>query len=207
LLRLLLRSAPAPLRPPPAPPPVPPWRSPAPPPVPPWRSLAPPPVPPWRSPAPPPVPPWRSPAPPPVPPWRTALPSAPPWSTPVPHAPPPAPSWRAFVLPVLPQSPGPPQGPGPPALALSCSRPTAPLDCYSVGASGSRSLGGGYVTNLVCVPLSTNHQMSLSHHLHTLTVTMHLGLHLPSSTALIASVPVTNQASYKNPAPPQCTSR
>ncbi|KAI2651310.1 Glutamate receptor 1 [Labeo rohita] len=49
--------------------------------------------------------------------------------------------------------------------------------------------GGGYVTNLVCVPLSTNHQMSLSHHLRTLTVTIHLGLHLPSSTALIASVP------------------
>ncbi|KAI2648022.1 Alternative oxidase, mitochondrial [Labeo rohita] len=31
--------------------------------------------------------------------------------------------------------------------------------------------------------------MSLSHHLRTLTVTIHLGLHLPSSTALIASVP------------------
>ncbi|KAI2646906.1 Unconventional myosin-If [Labeo rohita] len=39
--------------------------------------------------------------------------------------------------------------------------------------------------------------MSLSPFHFTLTVTLHFGLHLPSSTALIASAPVTNQASYK----------
>ncbi|KAL0152335.1 hypothetical protein M9458_052058 [Cirrhinus mrigala] len=219
--------------PPPALPPVPPWRI-APPPVPPRRARAspvPPPAPPWRAPVPPalpPAPPWRAPAPPapprraapptaappaqpPAPPWRALASPAPPPALPqrVPVPPPPAPPWRAPVppappwwvpaLPVLPQSPGPPQGPGPPALALSRSRPTAPLDCYSVGASGSRSLGGGAMSRIW--------SMSLSPHLHTLTVTLHLGLHLPSSTALIASAPVTNQAFYKNPGPPQCTSR
>ncbi|KAI2659127.1 hypothetical protein H4Q32_023348 [Labeo rohita] len=48
--------------------------------------------------------------------------------------------------------------------------------------------------------------MSLSLHPLTLTVTLHLGLHLPSSTALIASAPVTNQASYKTPVLLSCTS-
>ncbi|KAI2646552.1 Farnesol kinase, chloroplastic [Labeo rohita] len=41
--------------------------------------------------------------------------------------------------------------------------------------------------------------MSLSPFHCTLTVTSHFRLHLPSSTALIASAPVTNQASYKAP--------
>ncbi|KAL0203923.1 hypothetical protein M9458_001941, partial [Cirrhinus mrigala] len=52
-------------------------------------------------------------------------PPAPPWRAPAPPAPP----WWAPALPVLPQSPVPPHGPGPPTLALSRSRPTAPLDC------------------------------------------------------------------------------
>ncbi|KAI2660773.1 hypothetical protein H4Q32_008435 [Labeo rohita] len=196
-------------------PPVPPRRaraSPVPPPAPPWRAPAPPalpPAPPWRAPAPsalppalPPAPPWRAPAPPalpPAPPWRAPAPPAPPWRAPALPAPPPAPPWRVPALSVLPQSLGFPHGPGPPALALSPSHPTAPLDCCFFRASGSRSLGGGYVTNLVGVPLSTHHQMSLSLHPLTLTVALHLGLHLPSSTALIASAPITNQRQYKSP--------
>ncbi|KAL0185497.1 hypothetical protein M9458_021194 [Cirrhinus mrigala] len=93
------------------------------------------PAPPWRAPAAP-APPWRAPAP-------LALPPAPPWRAPALPAPPPDPPWRVPALLVLPRSPGPLHGPGPPTLALSRSRPTAPLDCCSVGASGSRSLGGG----------------------------------------------------------------
>ncbi|KAL0171024.1 hypothetical protein M9458_035620, partial [Cirrhinus mrigala] len=38
----------------------------------------------------------------------------------------------------------------------------------------------------------------------TLTVTLYPGLHLPSSTALIASNPVTNQAFYKDPGLSPC---
>ncbi|KAL0174039.1 hypothetical protein M9458_030007 [Cirrhinus mrigala] len=133
------------------------------------------PTPPWRAPAPP-APPWRAPVPP-------APPLAPPWRAPVPPAPPPAPPWWAPALSVLPQSLSLPHGPGPPALALSHSRPTTPLVCYAVGASGSRSLGGGYVTNLVGVPLSAHCQMSLSP-CHTQTVAPHPGLHSPSAIAL-----------------------
>ncbi|KAL0170618.1 hypothetical protein M9458_035214, partial [Cirrhinus mrigala] len=202
------RAAPPPVPPRRAPAPPPPWRAPAPsapPPAPPWRAPAPPappPAPPWRAPGPPalppapappalpPAPPWRAPAPPALPPalpWRApvppAPPPAPPWRAPVPPAPPPAPPWWAPALSVLPQSLGLPHGPGPPALALSHSRPTAPLDCYAVGASGSRSLGGGYVTNLVGVPLSAHRQMSLSP-CHTQTVAPHPGLHSPSAIAL-----------------------
>ncbi|KAL0165721.1 hypothetical protein M9458_037565, partial [Cirrhinus mrigala] len=110
--------------------PVLPWRAPAPPAMPqppPWRAPAPPappPAPPWRapaSPALPPSPPWKAPVPP-------ALPLAPPWRAPAPPALP----WKASSLPILPQSPGP---------------PTAPQDCFAVGASGSRSLGGGLCYN------------------------------------------------------------
>ncbi|KAL0190430.1 hypothetical protein M9458_013128, partial [Cirrhinus mrigala] len=125
----------------------------------------------------PPTLPWRAPVPP-------APPPAPPWRAPAPPAPPPAPPWRASSLPVLPQSPGP---------------PTAPQDCSALGASGSRSLGGGYVTNLVGVPLSAHHQMSLSPRHYTQTVALHPGLLLPSPIAPIALPPVANQAHYKNP--------
>ncbi|KAI2647117.1 Transposon Tf2-6 polyprotein [Labeo rohita] len=41
--------------------------------------------------------------------------------------------------------------------------------------------------------------MSLSPFHYTLTVTLHFGLHLPSSTAPIALPPVANQAHYKDP--------
>ncbi|KAL0162338.1 hypothetical protein M9458_041734 [Cirrhinus mrigala] len=178
-----------------------PWRAPALPALP-WRAPAPPaappstlPAPPWRALAPP-VPPWRAPASPsvlPAPPWRALAPPAPPWRA----LAPPAPPWWAPALPVLPQSPVPPHGPGPPTLALSRSRPTAPLDCCSVGASGSCSLGGGgggggYVMNLVGDLWSAHHQMSLSPCQNTQTVAPHPGLHSPSFSALIGSAPVTN---------------
>ncbi|KAL0148009.1 hypothetical protein M9458_056683 [Cirrhinus mrigala] len=84
----------------------------------------------------------------------------------------------------LPQSPGP---------------PTAPQVCFLVGASGSRSLEGGYVTNLVGVSWSAHRQMSLSPYPHTLTVAPHPGLQLPSPIAPIALPPVANQAHYKAP--------
>ncbi|KAL0197144.1 hypothetical protein M9458_005684, partial [Cirrhinus mrigala] len=47
-----------------------------------------------------------------------------------------------------------------------------------------RSLGGGYVTNLVGVLFSAHHQTSLSPRSHTLTIAPHPGLHFPSATAL-----------------------
>ncbi|KAL0199449.1 hypothetical protein M9458_007989, partial [Cirrhinus mrigala] len=143
--------------------------------------------------APPPAPPRRAPTPPPAPPWRAPAPPAPPW--------------RVSALSVLPQSPGPPHGPGPPTLALSRSRPTSPLDCCFLQASGSRSLGGGYVTNLVGVPLSAHHQMSLSPHHYTLTLVPLPELHLPPCITLIASIRVTNQQLYKNPGLSPCKPR
>ncbi|KAI2652466.1 hypothetical protein H4Q32_005691 [Labeo rohita] len=139
---------------------------------------------------------WRAPEPP-VPPWRASAPPAPPWRAPALPALP----WRVPALPVLPQSPGPPHGTGPPALALSRSRPTAPLDYCSVGASGSRSLGGGYVMNLVGDLRSAHHQMSLSPCHNIQTVALHPGLHSPPFSALIGSAPVTNQRRYKSPVP------
>ncbi|KAL0192921.1 hypothetical protein M9458_011217, partial [Cirrhinus mrigala] len=120
---------------------------------------------------------------------------------------PPAPPWRAPALPVLPQSPGPPQGPGPPTLALFRCRPTAPLDCWWAGVSGSRSLVGGFVMNLVGDLRSTHHQMSLSPCHITQTVTLHPGLRLPSLIALIAPTPVANQARYKSPGLSPCISQ
>ncbi|KAI2650156.1 Adhesive plaque matrix protein [Labeo rohita] len=128
------------------------------------------PAPPWWAPAPP-APPWRAPAPPALP-WRAPAPPALPWRVPAPPALPPAPPWWAPALPVMPQSPGPPHGPSPPTLALSCSRPTTPLDCCSMWF-------------LPC-------------HI-TQTVALHPGLLLPSPITLIASTPVTNQAHYKSP--------
>ncbi|KAL0168376.1 hypothetical protein M9458_036598, partial [Cirrhinus mrigala] len=98
-----------------------------------------------------------------APPWMAPAPPALPWRAPAPPAMPPALPWRAPALLTLPQSPGPPHGPGPPILTLSRPRPTAPLDSLLFGASGSRSLVGGSVTNPV---RSARHQWSLysSHH-------------------------------------------
>ncbi len=111
-------------------------------------------APPWWAPAPPALPwgssawvrwssalPWRTSA----PPWWAPVPSAPHWWAPVPSAPPwwaPVPSTPPW-LPALPQSTATPlpRGPGPPSLPLFRLRSTALLDC--IGASGSRSLGGG----------------------------------------------------------------
>ncbi len=59
-------------------------------------------------------------------------------------------------------------------------RSTALLDC--IGASGSHSLGGGYVTNPVHALPFTRHQRSLAHHMDsctTLTVACHQRLHFP----------------------------
>ncbi|KAI2655956.1 Adhesive plaque matrix protein [Labeo rohita] len=142
----------------------------------------------------------------PAPPWRAPAPPAPPWRVPAPPAGGLLP-WWAPALPVLRQSPGPPQGSGPPTLALFRPRPTAPLDCWWVGASGSRSLVGGYVMNLVGDLQSAHHQISLSPCPYTQTVTLHPGLHLPSSSALIGSAPVTNQVLYKSPGLSPCYSR
>ncbi|KAL0199324.1 hypothetical protein M9458_007864, partial [Cirrhinus mrigala] len=104
----------------------------------------------------PPAPPWWVPASPALP-WRTPALSASHWRALAPYAPP----WGSLVssallwwylahpaLPAHPQSLGPPHGPGPPSLALFHLRHTTLLDCL-FGASGSRSLGVGYVTNLI----------------------------------------------------------
>ncbi len=112
---------------------------------------------------------------------------APPWWAPVPSAPP----WLP-ALPALPLSAATPlpRGPGPPSLPLFRLRSTALLDC--IGASGSRSFGGGgYVTNLVYELPLTHHQRSLAHHMDsctTLTVARHLRLQVPSSIALITQL-------------------
>ncbi|KAL0162169.1 hypothetical protein M9458_041565, partial [Cirrhinus mrigala] len=52
--------------------------------------------------------------------------------------------------------------------------------------SGSRSLGGGYVMNLVGDLRSAHHQMSLPLDHYTQTLALHPGLHIPLSTTLIA---------------------
>ncbi len=111
-----------------------------------------------------------------APPWWVPVLSAPPWWAPVPSSLP----W----LPALPQSPVSPfpHGPGPPSLPLFRLRSTALLDC--IGASGSRSLWGGSVTNPVCGLLPDSHQRSPLHHIDSLT-SQHIGLHFPSSTALM----------------------
>ncbi len=66
-------------------------------------------------------------------------------------------------------------------------RSTTLLDCSVFGVSGSRSLGGGSVTDPVHgLPLS-HHQRSLTHHMDsctTLTVALHLRLQFPSPIAL-----------------------
>ncbi len=101
----------------------------------PWRSSAPS-APPWWAPVPS-APPWWAPVPS-APPWWAPVPSALPWWAPVPSTPP----WLP-TLPTLPRSTATPlpRGPGPPSLPLFRLRSTALLDC--IGASGSRSLGGG----------------------------------------------------------------
>ncbi len=86
--------------------------------------------------------------------------------------------------PVLPGCPAQPQspvfplprGPGPPSLPLFRLRSTSLLDFIKVGASGSRSLGVGYVTIPVYELLFIHHQRSLAHHIDsciTLTVAGH----------------------------------
>ncbi len=106
-----------------------------------WWSSAPP----WWSS----TPVWWFPAPP-APPWWAPAPSAPPWWAPVPSSLP----W----LPALPQSPVSPfaHGPGPPSLPLFHLRSTSLLD--HIGASGSRSLGGGALSRIRSVafrPIAT----------------------------------------------------
>ncbi len=129
------------------------------------------------------APPWWAPVPSALP-WWAPVPSAPPWWAPVPSTPP----WLPALL-TLPRSPANPlpRGPGPPSLPLFRLCSTALLDC--IGASGSRSLGGGggYVMNLVYELPLTPHQRSLAHHMDsctTLTVARHLRLQFPSSIVL-----------------------
>ncbi len=117
-----------------------------------------------------------------APPWRSAVSlwwsSAPPWWSS-------APVWWSSVPPALPQSPIPPlaHGPGPPSLPLFRLRSTTLLYCAVYKASGSRSLGGGSVTNPVCGLPPNSHQRSPLHHIDSHT-TQHTGLHFPSSIAL-----------------------
>ncbi|KAI2664196.1 Rho-related GTP-binding protein RhoF [Labeo rohita] len=85
------------------------------------------------------------------------------------------------ALPSLPQASGPPHGLGPPTLALFHPRPTAPLDCLLFETSGSRSLAGGYIMNLVlnASPFATRGRLAI----HIIqTVAPHPGLRFPSST-------------------------
>ncbi len=101
--------------------------------------------------------------------------SAPPWWSS-------APIWLSSTPP---QSPIPPlaHGPGPPSLPLFRLRSTTLLYCAVWRASGSRSLGGGSVTNPVCGLPPNSHQRSPLHHIDSHT-TQHTGLHFPSSIAL-----------------------
>ncbi len=112
-----------------------------------------------------------------APPWwssaRVWWSSAPPWWAPVLSAPPrwaPVPSSLPW-LPALPQSPVSPfaHGPGPPSLPLFHLRSTSLLD--RIGASGSRSLGGGALSRIRSVyfrPIATRGHSSI-----TLTFTPH----------------------------------
>ncbi len=80
-----------------------------------------------------------------APPWWAPVPSALPWWAPVPSTPP----WLP-ALPTLPRSTATPlpRGPGPLSLPLFRLRSTALLDC--IGASGSRSWGGGGLCHESC---------------------------------------------------------
>ncbi len=139
-------------------------------------------APPWWAPVPS-APPWWAPVPS-TPPWWASVPSAPPWWAPVPSPPP----WHP-ALPTLPRSTTTPlpHGPGPPSLPLFRLRSTTLLDC--IGASGSRSLGGGAMSRILSM-----HFRSLAtrgHPLTTLTldrttqtVAHHLKIQFPSSIAL-----------------------
>ncbi len=62
-------------------------------------------------------------------------------------------------------------------------RSTALLDCSMCGASGSRSLGGGSVTNPV-------HELTPTHHISCTTLQLHIThrLHFPSTIALITQL-------------------
>ncbi len=134
------------------------------------------------------VPPWGPPVSP-ASPWGAPVSSAPvasaqPWWSPVLSAPP----WYS-ALPALPWFlvSSLPHGSGPPSFPRFHLRSTALLDCSEFVVSGSRSLGVGYVMNLVYELPLTHHQRSLAHHMDsctTLTVALHLRLQFPSSIAL-----------------------
>ncbi len=136
------------------------------------------------------VPLWRSSA----PPWWSSASSAqvwwssaPPWwSSALPWRSS-APFWWALVPSALPQSPVSPfpHGPGPPSLPLFHLHSTTLLDC--IGVSGSRSLWGGSVTSPVCGLPPDSHQRSPLHHIDSHT-TQHIGLHFPSSIALMTHI-------------------
>ncbi len=110
--------------------------------------------------------PWRTSA----PPWWAPGPSAPPWWAPVPSSPP----WLP-ALPTLPRSTATPlpRGPGPPSLPLFRLRSTALLDY--IGASGSRSLGGGAMSRILSMHFRSF--TTRGHSLTTLTLALHELLH------------------------------
>ncbi len=85
-----------------------------------------------------------------------------------------SPWWSALLQ--CPVSPF-PHGPDPPSLPLFRLCSTALLDC--IGASGSRSLWGGSVTNPFHELPFTHHQRSPTHYMDSCTT-----LHFPSSIAL-----------------------
>ncbi len=127
------------------------------------------------------APPWWAPGPS-APPWWAPGLSAPPWWAPGPSSPP----WLP-ALPTLPRSTATPlpRGPGPPSLPLFRLRSTALLNY--IGASGSRSLGGGAMSQILAMnfcSLTTRGHSSI-----ILTFTPHRQLHItqrlhfPSHTA------------------------
>ncbi len=143
-----------------------------------------------------------------APPWWSSVPSAPDWwssvllwrcSTPPWFS---APPWfpaSPFLpwcpdLPALPQSPVSPlpRGPGPLSLPPLHRPPVLFRD-----RSFWKPLHGGAVTNPVRGFLSDSHQRSPFHHIdsHT-TIALHIGLHFPSSIALITPTAVTNQTHF-----------
>ncbi len=114
-------------------------------------------------------------------PWWAPVLSTPPWWSPVSSVQP----WWALVLSAPPWYStllvsSLPHGPGPLSLPRFHLRPSALLDYSVFGLSGSRSLGGGALSQIQVhgLPL-TLHQRSLAHHMNsctTLTVALHLRL-------------------------------
>ncbi len=143
-----------------------------------------------------------------APPWWAPVLSAPPWwgsalsALSWPLAPPwlPALSVSLCFSALSPVSPL-PHGPCPPSLPLFRLRSTALLDFIKVGASGSRSLGGGAMSRIpamhFCSLTTRGHSLTtLTHTLHYTTGTSHWTafpiIHCTDNTQLISLITLSH---------------